>query len=293
MVGFVMLVGPGESEIAIDSLSRVLTIYPDAFIWIRDDNTQDGTYQALQDFASLAPEKIILERNDAPRGYFGVAVSMFQLFERLSTRFPNLEMVAQLDPDACVLRPGIFELARERFEQFGPGMIGPYMRSASGNTRSHVPWRNAFIKDLVPLGFDRESGKLRWALPFYRKYLWRALLRGYKLGHHVLASFYLLHGDTIRLLHKNGFWASIPINGSRNVKGDDPLISLGVVSVGHRLIDLNEEGSNRYPTWVQFRPPLPLTALEIVQKGILVVHPLKSDSVSREVRKELTFLLGR
>jgi hypothetical protein len=292
MIVFVMLVGPGEAAIAIDSLTWALKLYPGTIAWVREDKTSDGTLEKLDRFARSCDGRVFLESNPAPQGYSGIAVSMFRLYESLISRFPKLDMVIQLDPDACLLREGIVELARERFLRHGPGMIGSYMINAFGEARSHRSWRNRFIRDMLPLGPDLKTKQLRFGLPFYLRYLFRALKNNYKLGHHVLAAFYILHGDTIRALEAIGFWAAMPEEGTRQVKLDDPLLSLGVFAVGHKLMEINDASSGDVQTWIQYRPPIPLSAKEIIDRRIIAIHPVKADKDGSALRIELRALFA-
>lgn len=288
-----MLVGPGEAHIAIDSLTWALRLYPGTIAWVREDRTSDGTREKLEEFAAGSAGRVYLQSNPTRQGYLGIAVSMFHLYETLITRFPQLEMAIQLDPDACLLREGVVDLARERFATHGPGMIGAYMFSPTGAPRNHRSWRNKFIKDLSPIGRDLKTNKLRFGFPFYTKHLLKALKCHYKLGHHVLSSFYILHGDTIRALNESGFWAAMPEAGSRQIKGDDPLLSLGTLAVGHKLIEINDHSDGAIRTWIQFRPPIPLSAKEIVDRRLIAIHPVKSDKDGAALRTEVRSLLGQ
>jgi hypothetical protein len=293
MIVFVMLVGPGEAGMAIDSLTWALRLYPDTIAWVREDKTNDGTFEKLDEFARSSEGRVFLESNPTSEGYSGIATSMFRLYESLVNHFPRLEMVIQLDPDACILREGLVELARNRFAKHGPGMIGTYMVSPSGAARDHRPWRSRFLRDLMPIGLDLKTKRIRVGLPFYTRYLFSALRKNYKLGHHVLAAFYILHGDTIRALKENGFWAAMPEVGSRLIKLDDPLLSLGTLAVGHKLIELNDTSAGSVQTWIQFRPPIPLSAKEIVNRKLIAIHPVKADRDGATLRSELRALLNQ
>jgi hypothetical protein len=143
------------------------------------------------------------------------------------------------------------------------------------------------------MGRDHNTKQLRVGLPFYTRYLFRALRYNYKLGQHVLAAFYILHGDTVRALKENGFWAAMPDDGSRLVKSDDPLLSLGACAVGHKLIELNDTSTADVQTWIQFRPPIPLSAKEIVDRHLIAIHPVKADKDGTRLRAELRALLNQ
>jgi len=71
------------------------------------------------------------------------------------------------------------------------------------------------------------------------------------------------------------------------------LISLGVMSVGHKLIDINDPKKGEVNTWVKYRGPLKATAQEIVARKYLAVHPLKGDEAGRRLREELRKLIAK
>jgi hypothetical protein len=290
MIAFLMLVGPGEAEMALDTLYHCLRLYPDASAFVREDATTDGTFDKLAGFATEHAPRVSLERNSQPEGYFGVAVSTFRAYDSLWNSHSDLEMIIELDPDTCVLRPGLVELARKRFAEHGPGIIGSYRISPSGGKRDFTPHRLSILRDLIPVGTDQKTKRRRLGFPFYMKYLPRAFLNGYQPGENVLAAFYILHGDTFRELGRRGFWRSTPPEGSRYLKMDDPLISLGAKYAGHKLIEMNQPGE--ISAWVQYKPPIPLTAEEIVEKGYMAVHPVKSNEEGKRLRRELRSLLA-
>jgi hypothetical protein len=285
ITGFLMIVGPGECVIASEAIYHILHSYPDSKIWLRDDCTYDGTFERLKNLADTHPRRIDLVRNSVPLGYKGIAVSAFRSFERICQSGENLEMVIQLDPDVVLAGNEMIALARTKFAWAGPGIIGSYMLSPEKTRRSHAPHRNHILADLFPLGFDRHHRLLRFGLPFYAKYLSKAFRNGYRLGHHVLGAFYIMHGDTLRALDRVGFWGAMPDLGSREVKLDDPLISIGPYIVGHKLIDLHDRSDSRF--WVQLRNPVPLSAEEIVARRYLAVHPVKNDAAGSAVRTQL------
>jgi hypothetical protein len=285
IIGFLMIVGPGEGVIASQAICHILHSYPDSKIWLRDDCTHDGTFERLKNLADAHPHRIDLARNSVPLGFKGIAVSAFRSFERICQSGENLEMVIQLDPDVVLAGNEIIASARTKFAGAGPGIIGSYMLSPEKTRRSHTSHRNHILADLFPLGFDRHHRLLRFGLPFYAKYLPKAFRNGYRLGHHVLGAFYIMHGDTLRALDSVGFWGAMPDLGSREVKLDDPLVSIGPYIVGHKLIDLHDRSDSRF--WVQLNNPAPLTAEEIIARRYLAVHPVKNDAAGSAIRTQL------
>ena len=293
MLAFLMVVGPGEATLAIDTLSHCLRLYRDSWSLVRDDATSDGTYEILQEFADTYRPRVLLERNSQACGYSGIAVSIFNAFDSLWTKLPDTDLVVRIDPDCCVLRAGLVELAQKRFSEAGPGILGSYRVSPEGEVRDHSYHRKSIFHDLRFVGRDAATKRLRLGFPFYSRYLFRAIANGYRLGDHVLASLVVLHGDTFRALSRSGYWRSIPLSGSCHTKADDPLISLGVMSVGHKLIDINDPKKGEVNTWVKYQGPLKATAQEIVARKYLAVHPLKGDETGRRLREELRKLMAK
>lgn len=287
-----MLVGPGEAEMAIDSLSHALRFYPDSLACVRDDATQDGTFPSLQAFVDRNAGRVCLSRNDCVLGYFGNAVSLFRSLDHARHAHPDLEMVVKLDPDACILRPGLDQLAREKFARFGPGMLGSYRISPAGTTRRHSVHTKTIVQDLLFIGRDRASGRVRFGPPFYARYFPRAVLHGYVPGHTVLGGLYVLHAATVRRLSDSGFLGAIPSDGSCHTKLEDVLLSMGVKAVGHALLDINNPSSGRVETWLQYAPPFPWTAQQVIDKGYLAIHPVKNTPEGGELRAELRRLLA-
>jgi hypothetical protein len=286
LIGFLLTVGPREGDIAVEALRAILRFYPDAKTWVRDDATEDGTFQKLEAVACDNPNRIDLVRNPTPMGFKGIPVSVFRSYARICQAPERLEMLVQLDPDVW-LQDGVVAFARKRFKREGPGIIGSFMRHPSQVRRTH--WKHAvrIVTDLFPAGLDRATRRVRFGLPFYARFLPTAYRNGYRLGHHILAAFYIMHGETLYQLHQKGFWASMPDAGSRNVKEDDPLVSIGPFLVGHKLIELHDEQAQKF--WIQARGPLPLTAAQ-VHANYIAVHPLKTDPRSAEIREELARL---
>jgi hypothetical protein len=293
MLVFLMAVGPGEAPLAIDTLFHGLRLYPNSMALVRDDATTDGAYEMLQEFANSNSQRVILERNGQANGYSGIAVTIFQAFQSLSIRLPEASLVVRVDPDCCILRSGLVELAQRKFLEAGPGLLGCYKLTPEGEQRDHSYHRASMIRDLGFFGRDAVTNQVRIGFPFYLGYFLRALTNGYRAGDHVLASLVVLHGDTFRALARAGYWQSIPVDGSCHIKVDDPLISLGVASIGHKLIDINTPEKGEINVWVKYKGAIQPTAQEIVRRGYLAVHPLKGDESGRRLRNDLRNLLSK
>lgn len=277
---------------AIDSLSHALRLYPDSRACVRDDATEDGTYEALQNFAAAQEDRVCLSRNPIARGYFGLSVSLFSLYEHAWRAHPQLDLVIKLDPDTCILRPGLDELARKKFAEFGPGLLGSYRISPAGAIRVQSMHTKSIAKDFLFVGRDSATGRLRFGPPFYTPYFLRALRHGYIPGRSILGALYVLHANTVRAVGRAGFWSAIPADACCHTKAEDVLVSMGVKAVGHALIDINNPASGPVETWLQYAPPFPFSAQEVVDKRYLAIHPVKNSPDGRKLRAELRRLLA-
>ena len=266
-VVFAMLVAPGEGEIAVDTLRRSLDLYPGAYALILDDATQDGTFDRLCRLASELQDRIVVDRNDHAEGFRGMARSMFRAYQRIYYLWPNVRIVIKIDPDTCVLRSGLVELADRKFSRFGPGMIGSYRLSPSGAMRGHTVHGRAIIRDLV--SFSRP--------PFYFRRLIRAMLHGYIPGQSVLGGLYILHGDTVRAAARHDLLLAESAR-TLHLTTEDALVSMTVRAVGHSLIDINDPKHGDVPAWIVWRAADRCTLDEIRTKGYLAIHPVKNNA---------------
>ncbi len=279
-VVFAMLVAPGEGEMAVDTLLRAMDLYPGAYALILDDATEDGSFDKLLGLVSELRGRIVVDRNDHSEGTRGMAKSMFRTYRRIYDLWPDVRMVIKIDPDTCVLKTGLVELADRKFSRFGPGMIGSYRLSPTGAIRGHTMHTRSIIRDLV--SFSRP--------PFYFGRLIRAMLHGYIPGHSVVGGLYILHGDTVRAAARHNL---LMAESARTLAltTEDALVSMTVRAVGHSLIDINDPQLGDIPTWIVWRATDICTLDEIRTKGYLAIHPVKNDADGRLLRQGLKALL--
>jgi hypothetical protein len=281
-----MVVGPGEAAIALNSLSIAERLFPEAEFWILDDSTTDGTYDRVSAWAALRGAKAFLLRNHLPRGYNGLIASIFTLLSSIHATDRSYRFVVKMDPDALIIRATFADVVERRFARFGPGMVGAYRRGADGgrrpiSTRQQVK----ILLDAFPVGLDRGTGKIRLGSVFYTRFIPAALRSGYALGENVLGGLYCLHAETLRALIEAGFIRELPQPWKSQLKEEDILISLAVRSVGHALVDINDDIDGRV-AWLQYQAPLPLSAGEVVDRAIAALHPVKSEH--DEIRRRVT-----
>ncbi len=273
-VAFGMAVGPGEGRLALDALESVATFFPDASRWVLDDCTFDGTYDLLARW--IATNGGHLLRNAIPHGYRGIASSFYALLTTIAREEPTLEMAIKIDPDTCLLGGDLLTRIRRRFTDHGPGIVGAYRVGAGGRPRvfGHIR-RNMLVDLLLPVGPHKTWRSLRVGLPYWARFLPSARRNGYVFGEHVLGALAAIHGDTLRALVGSGFLAVPPRFRALTVQMD-VLLGLGVRSVGHNLIDLDNAPPAPATVWLQFLPPVPVSAEALVERGILAVHPVKN-----------------
>jgi hypothetical protein len=271
-VVFAMTVGPGEGRIALDTLDSLAAYFHDARRWILDDCTSDGTYPALERWVDTHGGRLL--RNPKPRGYRGIAASSFSLLAAIAREERDAEMAIKIDPDTCLLGGHLLDRIRERFASAGPGIVGAYRVGAGGRPRVFGHIRRNMLVDLLPFGPHKTWRAMRVGLPFWARYLRPARQHGYVFGEHVLGALAAIHGDTLRALVDSGF-LEVPDGFRALTVQMDVLLGLGVRAVGHSLIDLDCDPS--CPTvWLQFLPPVPVSAAALLEQGMLAVHPVKA-----------------
>ena len=112
-VAVVMVVSPGEAEIALDSLTRAALLSPCDTTFLADNTGDLTTIAAFP--SQLARPLAILPVQGAPRPYFEIGRTVFSLLSRVAPFAP--ELVVKIDPDTVVLSPLFFidlmELMRE------------------------------------------------------------------------------------------------------------------------------------------------------------------------------------
>jgi hypothetical protein len=289
-VVFVMVVAPGESEIALDSLDRIAAFEPEAEAWVLDDCTGDGTYEALVQWGRGHPRSRIL-RNPEPRGYRGIARSMFGVLSEIAAEPGVPGLVVKIDPDTCLIAPGVCDLMRGRLAAAGPGIVGAYRMSPAGAIREFGRLRRNMLLDLLPIGLHKNRQSVRVGRPYWTPFVPRARRNGYEFGEHVLGALSGLHGATLRGLRDAGFLA-IPDDYRALTVEEDVLLGLGAKAIGHQLIDINADPVNP-DVWIQFRPPVPIAADELLERGIRAVHPVKMSADGRAMRANLSLRRAR
>ncbi len=269
-IAFAMVVGPGEAEMAIDTLESILQFYPDAALWIRDDRSSDGTWEALEKWAE--GKTVHLSRNPVVQGYHGIAKSLCDLLLAILQSGTKPEIVIKIDPDAVLLQHGLVEAFQAKFATLGPGLCGVYKIAADGSVRDTRRVAHDILIDALPIGLGLNRA-IRWKPVFYFKHLLRALSHGYSLGENIQGGIMALHRQTLVAMGESGFLA-VPTRYIGRLRGDDILLALGTKAVGHGLHSINDH-PDKVVAWVRASPFQGITADDLLDKGYFVVHPIK------------------
>jgi hypothetical protein len=284
---FGLVVGPGEAPMAIDTLESIFNFYPAAACCVRDDATQDGTFETL--FAWARGKNVWLSRNDRSFGFLGLPHSIGHLFLDASGLAPDV--LIKVDPDTLMLGAGIDEVIRDKFRAHGNGLCGSYRVSPEGHPRSFT--RNAInmLIDQLPIGPDTKWTHVRAGRVCYSRFLPRALKAGYSLGEHAQGGLYGISGPTVGELVKSGYLKALTTGRLGRVRQEDSLIALGVRAVGHPICSINDF-PGRVTAFIKAARPLPLTRDQIRSGGFLAIHPVKKQdedvrSYFRELRNGL------
>ena len=281
-IAFMMTMGPGESGMAIDNLEAIAALYPDAHSWVRDDATNDGTWEAVQEWSK--GKRVHLSRNEHAYGYTGTSRSYGQLLLELAPSRPV--MVIKIDPDTVLTGTGLDSHFRRQFASYGNGICGSYRYSPSGHRRHF--WRHSLriLIDALPVGPTKKWKGLRWGAVGYFRFLLPAVRNGYRLGENVQGGLYAIEGSALDLLNNSGFLHAMAYETLGMVREEDVLLTLGVKAVGGTIVPLNES-SGSAPTHIQATRPLSLDHERLSSPDLLAVHPVKAvDGDIRAILRE-------
>jgi glycosyltransferase involved in cell wall biosynthesis len=222
-VAVVMPVGPGK-EAALDTLQSIEAYCPEPhLVFIIDDRTTDGTYEAL--LAAKKPHWYIF-RNQWPHKIERLAQSLGHTFEQIVAQ-TECEIILKIDTDALIIKPGLFPEALA-YHKSNPsvGVFGVH------EVDYNRPRSFEFHKRM----FDRESAWYRSLIgqrPFWKDYLKLAESRGYKRGDNVFGGAYFVTRQWVEAAVKMGA-LKIPWRWHSNM-GEEIYFSMIAVAAGLRL----------------------------------------------------------
>jgi hypothetical protein len=280
-----MVVSPGESSIALDSLMRADALCPFDVEFFLADNTGDPA--ALAHFsARLARPLSILPVLGAPRPYFEIARTVFRLLSRIAPGAP--ELVIKIDPDTVVLSRLFFSdfmsLAREA------DFIAAHTvyRSFDDNCRRLF----RLLLDLLPLGLARSGTSNRYGgtfrLRFSPAWHWRstlgALVRLRARYAQPSGGAYGLSGRMLTRLAAVGWLVAGGKNGLE--WNDDTLLPLAIAALGGTIADLRRTSAAEGWRWMHGSRYFDIEDLR--EPGLRAVHPLKNTPADLDIRQSLT-----
>jgi len=219
----VMPVGPGK-ETALDTLQSVELYCPEPHVvFIIDDQTKDGTYEALMD--AKRPHWHIF-RNKHSHQIHRLVHSLCFAFEQVIAR-TECELVLRLDQDALIIKPGLFQEAIA-YKKSNPsvGLFGVY------EVDYNRPRNFEFHKRL----FDREAAWYRSLIgrrPFWKNHLRIAEENGYKRGDNVFGGAYFVTRECLEAAMKIGA-LNVPWHWHSKIQ-EDVYFSMIAVAAGLRL----------------------------------------------------------
>jgi len=246
-VAVVVPVGPGKEEV-LDTLQSVEFFCPEPHVvFVVDDQTKDGTYEALMD-AKRSHWHVF--RNKHPHGIQRLVHSLCFAFEQVIAR-TECKLILRLDQDALIIKPGLFPEALAYMNNNpSVGLFGVYEvdYNRGRNFESH--------KRL----FDREAAWFRPLIgrqPSWRNYLRIAESKGYKRGDNVFGGAYFVTRECIEAAMKMGA-LNVPWHWHSKMQ-EDIYFSMIAVAAGFRM---GHFAAPEGPLCMEWRGlPYPATAL--------------------------------
>jgi hypothetical protein len=295
---FLMPVGPGEAEIAVNNIKMIGNFYPSAWIVAVDDCTSDGTYEELRRHTSI--DRLILLRNAEPAGYLMLINTFVFGVREIMKRIGNIAFVIRLDADCAVLGPGLDEAFRLSFSKCKTGIVGQYKFTDEGTRRDWGHMKRKAYMDLMPIGLaktarrDARWNKIRIGWPPYIRHLLKAkVVSGYEMAENIFGPCYAIHGSTLEKMERSGFLNAVSQKFECAMHEDELLVSLGAKSVGDDLHDISELGFPKI-THLRYTTPPRLSPSDLIKSGAAVAHSLKQNRAEmREYRRELMQLVSR
>jgi len=222
-VAIVMPVGPGK-EAALDTLQSVELFCPEPHVvFVVDDQTKDGTYEALMD--AKKPHWHIF-RNKRLHGIKRLTHGLGFAFEQV-IKHTGCELILRLDQDALIIKPGLIPEALA-YRKCNPlvGLFGVYEidYNRPRSFESHIRLINRESRWYRPLIGQR---------PFWKNYLRIAESKGYKRGDNVFGGAYFLTRECLEAAMKMGA-LNIPWRSNSDLQ-EDVYFSLITVAAGFRL----------------------------------------------------------
>jgi len=279
-----------EKPFASHTLGRLLNQLAghDVHVLVLDDASPSNLGAALYKELSGAFPAVTwdVHRIEKSKGYRGLMGRALFALNRIAESDIRFDYFVRVDADLFINRPAISNLFTTcRLPQ--RGLVGKVQE---------LRWRDyiQILLDLIPIGLQRkvvgDHLEHAWALTRTRPVWWsdigrKALLHGFG-RRFVHGALMIMAGDTLTDLKRSGWLDRTPSASTGLMFGDDVVVSLLVKGLGDPLVDFNEV----MPEWrceMSF-DPRSFNISSSPMRDYHVLHPLKGDATSLELRRTLS-----
>jgi GT2 family glycosyltransferase len=194
----VLPVGPGNIANTLDTIDSILH-YSDerVALFIVDDHTEDGTFEAL---SALTDDRIVLLRGERSFGYRGLHATV-AIALRAIVAVGGFTLVFRVDWDALITGPGVCEEAATFFER-NPhvGICGRHLINYDGSSKTFDMHTRSMLERVgwPPRDDDREIGGIGWIANM-------ALKNGWGLGENVFGGAFFIRTEAVERMLELGF----------------------------------------------------------------------------------------
>ncbi|MFC5061725.1 glycosyltransferase family 2 protein [Actinomycetospora atypica] len=258
----VVPVGPGPAEFVDDTLASVRDRLgvPHTLVVVNDSPRRTWPPGVV---VVAAPPR-------APGGQGGLFVKLAAGI-RCAVQLGGFDVLLRLDTDALVLRPGVVDAARRRFEADPSlGLLGAVRVGPDGGARSFAP---------AAAALRAEAGLRGLVHPLLR----RRLRSGPLDGVHALGGAYLLSAACCSALMESGWLEAPELALSR--AGEDHLMGAAVRACGFSLGEFSRPGDPLAVRWIG----LPDSPAAVWASGACVTHSVRSWGVLDEAAVRAEF----
>ena len=252
----VLPVGP-NLETAIDTIESIESNVEEeiAIVIVLDEN-KNGNFLRIQNIRR--ENWIVIEtgiKNGIARLTHSLSMGFNAVLEETTAR-----MILRIDQDALVINRGLFVDAENYHkESTNVGLFGVYERDYD-RPRSFESHQKQIRKEIA---FPR---KLFFGMPFWMKYYFLAIERGYKRGENVFGGAYFITRECLEGIKKIG-GLNIPYKWNSTLM-EDVYFSMLTIAAGHVL---GHFAAPDGPLCMEWRG-LPYPAMELYRKGYKLVH---------------------
>lgn len=222
-VAIVIPAGPGKESL-LDTLHSVIVFCPENHaVFVVDDHTTDGTYEALLN--AKQPHWEVF-RNEKSQGVERLVHTLCLGFERVLRR-TKCQLILRLDQDALIIKPGLiadaFDYMRKNPQV---GLFGVY-EADYNRPRSYEAHRKLISQETA--WYRRLIGKR----PSWEIYLAMAERNGYQRGDNVFGGAYFMTRSCLEAVDKMGA-LNVPWHWNSRMQ-EDVYFSMITIAAGYKL----------------------------------------------------------